>query len=228
MSGPLFRCGLAVNLGRRERLSFDAALRHATRPIAVLCDGANGTPNGGGLARDATKMVLEHLAEGRTLSGQSLEEMGAALETKHPESGCTLLALKASCDGVDLFGVGDSFAEVYELVGSQWRRIHALERHLDEFGHPTQLIGARVAISPATFSWSRAAKGSALAAFLMSDGAGAYLTGEDLRDVLAPVGDQLPSDDDLTFCAETLAARALHRGSDDDISVVLAWIGCMA
>jgi serine/threonine protein phosphatase PrpC len=95
---------------------------------------------------------------------------------------------------------------------------------VDNDGHPTQLIGANVPISPHCCERRASAEVTCWAAFLMSDGAGAYLSTADLRDVLLPIGSQTPSDHDLQFCAETLAALAVSRGSHDDVSVLMAWV----
>ena len=52
---------MALNLGAPDRLAFDAATRHPSLPLAVLCDGANGTPHGGAVAQAASQRVLEAL-----------------------------------------------------------------------------------------------------------------------------------------------------------------------
>ena len=215
---------MALNLGAPDRLAFDAATRHPSLPLAVLCDGANGTPHGGAVAQAASRRVLEALEAGTPLSGQLLDAMSQEFDAQWPESGCTLLAFAADDQGLCITSVGDSFAELFAHRQGQWASEHQLARHVDEEGHPTQLIGANVPISPHCCERQTSAEVTCWAAFLMSDGAGAYLSTADLRDVLLPIGSQTPSDHDLQFCAETLAALAVSRGSHDDVSVLMAWV----
>jgi serine/threonine protein phosphatase PrpC len=220
----MFRCGMALNLGAPDRLAFDVASRHPSLPLAVLCDGANGTPHGGAVAQAASQRVLEALEAGTPLSGKLLDAMSQEFDAQWPESGCTLLTFAADERCLCITGVGDSFAELFAHRQGQWNSEHQLARHVDNEGHPTQLIGANVPISPHCCERRASAEVTCWAAFLMSDGAGAYLSTADLRDVLLPIGSQTPSDHDLQFCAETLAALAVSRGSHDDVSVLMAWV----
>ncbi len=220
----MFRCGMALNLGAPERLGFDAAARHPSLPLAVLCDGANGTPHGGAVAQAASQRVLEALDAGTPLSGQLLDAMSQEFDAQWPDSGCTLLAFAANARGLCITSVGDSFAELFAHRQGQWASEHQLDRHVDDEGHPTQLIGANVPIRPHCCERQSTTEVTCWAAFLMSDGAGAYLSTADLREVLLPIGAQTPSDHDLQFCAETLAELALARGSHDDVSVLMAWV----
>lgn len=215
---------MALNLGAPGRLAFDAAARHPSLPLAVLCDGANGTPHGGAVAQAASQRVLQALEAGTILSGQWLNAVSAEFDAQWPDSGCTLLALSADDQGLCITSVGDSFAELFGHRHGQWTSEHQLARHVDDEGHPTQLIGANVPISPHCCVRQASAEVTCWAVFLMSDGAGAYLSTADLRDVLLPIGAQTPSDHDLQFCAETLAELAVSRGSHDDVSVLMAWV----
>lgn len=215
---------MALNLGAPDRLAFDAAARHPSLPLAVLCDGANGTPHGGAVAQAASQRVLLRLEAGTPLTGQMLDAMSQEFDAQWPESGCTLLAFAADDHGLCITSVGDSFAELFAHRQGQWASEHQLARHVDDEGHPTQLIGANVPISPHCCERQAGAEVTLWAAFLMSDGAGAYLSTADLRDVLLPIGRQTPNDHDLQFCAETLAALAVSRGSHDDVSVLMAWV----
>ncbi|MGA1041759.1 MAG: protein phosphatase 2C domain-containing protein [Burkholderiaceae bacterium] len=224
VASVMFRCGMALNLGAPDRLAFDAASRHPNLPLAVLCDGANGTPHGGAVAQAASHRVLQALEAGNTLSGQLLDAMSQEFDAQWPESGCTLLAFEANDHGVHITGVGDSFAELFAHRRGQWDSEHQLDRHVDDEGHPTQLIGANVPISPHRCERRASTEVTCWAAFLMSDGGGAFLSTADLRDGLLPRGPQTPCDHDLQFCAETLAALAVSRGSHDDVSVLMAWV----
>lgn len=215
---------MALNLGAPNRRAFDAAVRHPTLPLAVLCDGANGTPYGGAVARTASQQVLQTLEVGTPLTSTLLDAMSEALEYQWPDSGCTLLAFEAHDCGLRITGVGDSFAELFAHCHGQWASEYQLGRHVGDDGHPSQLIGANVPISPNLCERQANAEASFWAAFLMSDGAGAYLSTADLLGILLPIGAQTPSDYDLQFCAETLADLAVSRGSQDDVSVLIAWV----
>ncbi len=224
MDQLIFRCGIALNFGASNRLAFDAAVCHPTLPLAVLCDGANGTPFGGAVAKAASKQIMRALAADIHLADTVLDAMSKTLDAQWPESGCTMLALAANESGLRITGVGDSFAELFAHRKGQWASEHQLARHVDERGHPTQLIGANVPIHPHRCERPAIGEVACWAAFLMSDGAGAYLSTADLLDVLLTIGAQTPSDDDLKFCAETLAEVAVSRGSDDDVSMLIAWV----
>ncbi|MDA0847011.1 MAG: protein phosphatase 2C domain-containing protein [Proteobacteria bacterium] len=224
MSPLQFRCAMALNRGAPGGLAFDAGLRHASRPLAVLCDGANGTPHGGPLAQAACQHIMAALEAGVCLTPQVLDDLSATLERQFPDSGCTLLAYEANDRGLRITGVGDSFAELFAHRQGQWQPEDQLGRHQDANGHPTQLVGADVPISPHLCERSACTGVACWAAFLMTDGAGAYLSTADLREALLPIGEQTPSDHDLQFCAESLAELAVSRGSHDDASVLMIWV----
>lgn len=219
-----FFVGLALNFGAGAQRCFDAALVSESFPAAVLCDGANGTPFGGFVAQEAARMVLQDLEDARSIDDARLQEISVALDQRYPDSGSTLLATYVDACALHLVGVGDSYATLFRMSNSCWQLELELERHLTEFGHPSQLIGAEVPISSNRFKSHLVPQQQSYATFLMSDGCGAFVLAEDLVHVLAELGQATPSDEDLNFYAAELADLAVSRGSRDDVSILIAWI----
>ena len=224
MSRIQFRCAAAVNLCSGQALGFDAAAFHDRIPLAVLSDGANGTPHGGAIASALCDRLIEQACSDTMLGPNDFQKLSNQLESQWPDSGATLLLFQANESALDLYGVGDSYAELFQWRAKDWQSAHRLARQVDEEDHPTQLIGADVPISPEHHGISVGPNASRWAAFLMSDGAGGFLSTADLREQLLAIGDETPSEHDLLFCAETLAQTAISRGSEDDTSVLIAWI----
>lgn len=224
MSRIQFRCAAAVNLCSVQALGFDAAAFHDRLPLAVLSDGANGTPHGGAIASALCDRLIEQACSDTMLGPNDFQKLSNQLESQWPDSGATLLLFQANESALDLYGVGDSYAELFQWRAKDWQSAQSLARQVDGEDHPTQLIGADVPISPEHHRISIGPASSRWAAFLMSDGAGGFLSTADLREQLIAIGDETPSEHDLLFCAETLAQTAISRGSEDDTSVLIAWI----
>ncbi len=219
-----FRCAAAVNLCSGQALGFDAAAFHDRLPLAVLSDGANGTPHGGAIASALCDRLIEQACSDTMLGPNDFQKLSNQLESQWPDSGATLLLFQANESALDLYGVGDSYAELFQWRAKDWQSAHGLARQVDGEDHPTQLIGADVPISPEHHRISVGPASSRWAAFLMSDGAGGFLSTAALREQLIAIGDEPPSEHDLLFCAEPLAQPAISRGSEDDPSVLIAWI----
>jgi serine/threonine protein phosphatase PrpC len=221
---------MALNHSSGPALGFDSASWHTQLPLAVLSDGANGTPHGGAIAAAVCDRILQQAQRERPYQSEDFQSISNALEAQWPDSGATLLLLQANEDSLEVYGVGDSYAEVFQFQKTKksdktdWHSVHQLARQVDAQAHPTQLIGADVPISPEHHRISVGPVASRWAAFFMSDGAGDFLSTADLRDQLLTIGDETPSEHDLLFCAESLAEMAVSRGSEDDTSVLMAWI----
>lgn len=213
-----------MNLCSVQALGFDAAAFHDRLPLAVLSDGANGTPHGGAIASALCDRLIEQACSDTMLGPNDFQKLSNQLESQWPDSGATLLLFQANESALDLYGVGDSYAELFQWRAKDWQSAQSLARQVDGEDHPTQLIGADVPISPEHHRISVGPASSRWAAFLMSDGAGGFLSTADLREQLIAIGDETPSEHDLLFCAETLAQTAISRGSEDDTSVLIAWI----
>lgn len=219
-----FSVGLALNLGIEHRRCFDFAISSQSHPVAVLCDGANGTKLGGTVAESLGRQVLEDLEKGKPITDARLQEISSHLDQRYPESGATLLAAYVYSDSLHLVGVGDSYASLFVLESSGWSCITELARHLTGKGDPSQLIGAEVPIFAHRAEERFGLPGRNHVVFLMSDGCGAYVSRADLMMTLTEIGQHSPTSEDLNFYALELANVALSRGSRDDISVLILWL----
>lgn len=218
-----FFAGLALNFGDGDQRCFDAAEVSEICPAAVLCDGANGTPLGGDLAKDAARAVLRDLEQSRLITDERLQEISTDLDRRYPDSGSTLLAAYVQAGSLHLLGVGDSYASLFAFGEMGWCFEAQIDRQVNAFGHPSQLIGAEVPISAIRLERSFSSTHARRAAFLMSDGCGAFLLADDLLGVLSEIGGATPGVEDLNFYASELAHLAISRGSRDDASVVVTW-----
>lgn len=232
--------GLVVNdaiAQSSHAMGFDAFASHApNQPVFVLCDGANGTPQGGGFARALSAAFLDYFAgalpkgDGQpnrpsvdlAAVGQYLDGLGTALDEAFAESAATLTATRFFENRLQMLHVGDSHVMAFQrrfFVG--WRHVVSLGRHRNVLGQPTELIGAPNPVHP---YWYETTTPGDWVVALMTDGAGDFLSPDDVIAELQPIGRMQPSDEDLSFCARSLASLALSRESDDDISVCLVWM----
>jgi serine/threonine protein phosphatase PrpC len=218
-------------------MGFDAfATAAPDAPVFVLCDGANGTPQGGAFSEALCAAFLSQfeqpLAPGSreplrpsidlAQLGLDLDALGQTLDAQFPESASTLTAARFHTGRLQVLSVGDSYALIFQrrlLTG--WRHIHSLGRHQDAMGRPTELIGAPLPTHP--FWFETGEPGDWIVA-LMTDGAGDFLETDDVLSQLALLGRAQPSAADLTYCAQCLTQTALSRQSDDDISISLIWM----
>jgi serine/threonine protein phosphatase PrpC len=223
--------------GSGHAMGFDAFDTSAPEgPVFVLCDGANGTPQGGDFARALSSEFLGYFSQNLPKGdshpdrpsvdlaqvGRELDTLGESLDNRFIDSAATLTAARFHQERLQLLHVGDSHVMAFQRrMIRGWHHVHSLGRHQDSAGHPTQLIGAPVPVQPYWFE--TATPGDWMVA-LMTDGAGDFLDPHDLIAQLKLVGRRQPSQQDLTYCAQCLSQLALSRHSDDDISVCLIWM----
>lgn len=244
-SGPVtelyaLQWGHVVNAARadsRHAMGFDAFATGApAQPVFVLCDGANGTPQGGAFSEALCAAFLPYFEKtcppgskdplrpsiDLTQLGHDLDALGQALDARFPDSASTLTAARFFTGRLQVLSVGDSYALIFrrQLLRG-WRHVHSLGRHQDAMGHPTELIGAPIPTHP--FWFETAEPGDWIVA-LMTDGAGDFLETDDVLSQLALLGRAQPSAEDLTYCAQCLTQTAISRQSDDDISISLVWM----
>ena len=244
-SGPVtelyaLQWGHVVNAARadsRHAMGFDAFATGApAQPVVVLCDGANGTPQGGAFSEALCAAFLPYFEKAcppgskdplrpsidLTQLGLDLDALGQALDARFPDSASTLTAARFFTGRLQVLSVGDSYALIFrrQLLRG-WRHVHSLGRHQDAMGHPTELIGAPIPTHP--FWFETAEPGDWIVA-LMTDGAGDFLETDDVLSQLALLGRAQPSAEDLTYCAQCLTQTAISRQSDDDISISLVWM----
>lgn len=244
-SGPVtelyaLQWGHVVNAARadsRHAMGFDAFATGApAQPVFVLCDGANGTPQGGAFSEALCAAFLPYFEKAcppgskdplrpsidLTQLGLDLDALGQALDARFPDSASTLTAARFFTGRLQVLSVGDSYALIFrrQLLRG-WRHVHSLGRHQDAMGHPTELIGAPIPTHP--FWFETAEPGDWIVA-LMTDGAGDFLETDDVLSQLALLGRAQPSAEDLTYCAQCLTQTAISRQSDDDISISLVWM----
>jgi serine/threonine protein phosphatase PrpC len=232
--------GQVLNVSRTgsgHAMGFDAfATAAPNQPVFVLCDGANGTPQGGAFSEALCTAFLPYfenaLSPGSreplrpsidlTQLGRDLDTLGQRLDAQFPDSASTLTAARFHGGRLQVLSVGDSYALVFQrrlLRG--WQHVHSLGRHQDAMGRPTELIGAPIPTHP--FWFETAEPGDWIVA-LMTDGAGDFLETDDVLSQLGLLGRAQPSAADLTYCAQCLTQTALSRQSDDDISISLIWM----
>lgn len=244
-SGPVtelyaLQWGHVVNAARadsRHAMGFDAFATGApAQPVFVLCDGANGTPQGGAFSEALCAAFLPYFEKAcppgskdplrpsidLTQLGLDLDALGQTLDARFPDSASTLTAARFFTGRLQVLSVGDSYALIFrrQLLRG-WRHVHSLGRHQDAMGHPTELIGAPIPTHP--FWFETAEPGDWIVA-LMTDGAGDFLETDDVLSQLALLGRAQPSAEDLTYCAQCLTQTAISRQSDDDISISLVWM----
>lgn len=232
--------GHVVNAARadsRHAMGFDAFATGApAQPVFVLCDGANGTPQGGAFSEALCAAFLPYFEKAcppgskdplrpsidLTQLGLDLDALGQTLDARFPDSASTLTAARFFTGRLQVLSVGDSYALIFrrQLLRG-WRHVHSLGRHQDAMGHPTELIGAPIPTHP--FWFETAEPGDWIVA-LMTDGAGDFLETDDVLSQLALLGRAQPSAEDLTYCAQCLTQTAISRQSDDDISISLVWM----
>lgn len=223
--------------GSLHAMGFDAFATFAPQsPVFILCDGANGTPQGGAFARALSARFLEYfslpLPKGEALAdrpladlqavGSDLDQLGNALDHEFADSAATLTAARFFEGRLQLLNVGDSYVLAFHRqTFFGWGHVTRLGRHQDEQGRPTQLIGSPVPVRP--YWYESTVKGDWVIA-LMTDGAGDFVSEADILEQLRLLGRAQPSQEDMVFCAQSLSQRALSRRSDDDISVCLIWM----
>ena len=234
------RWGLTLNEGLENSshaMGFDAFESEGTDPtVFVLCDGANGTPQGGPFAKALSASFLNYfsqpLAPGEraplrpsvdlSIIGQHLDALGVALDRQFPDSAATLTAARFMQGYLQAINVGDSYVRIFQRrFFHGWQQVASLGRHQNAAGEPTQLIGAPIAVQPYWFETKD--PGDWLVA-LMTDGAGDFLSTEDMLSHVQLLGRTPPSQADLSFCTQTLSHLAMDRGSDDDVSICLIWM----
>ena len=227
----------ASQAGSRHAMGFDAFATSAPdEPVFVLCDGANGTPQGGAFSEALCAAFLPYFKKALTPGskeplrpsidlaqlGLDLDTLGQRLDGQFPDSASTLTAARFHGGRLQVLSVGDSYVLVFQrrpLRG--WRHVHSLGRHQDAMGHPTELIGAPVPTHP---FWFETADPGDWIVVLMTDGAGDFLETDDVLSQLRLLGRAQPSAEDLTYCAQCLSQTALSRQSDDDVSISLIWM----
>ncbi len=225
MSATSLVCGRCINHGPSDRLGFDAYAGSPERGVFVLCDGANSCPDSGQAALWLSQALASdpRLEEERPGFECSLRHLHLEMIERFPMTAATVLAVQAGGYGLRLASVGDSrlvlLARRWGGWGS-WRQIHEMPRDIDARGHPTQLVGSEVldVIHQAQFP----PRGRCLAV-MMTDGLADCLTDQELLQTVSALGRHQPSSGDLDYLCQTLAALALDRGCQDDLSAVMVY-----
>jgi len=205
---------------------FDAFASSVSGKLLALCDGANSCIGSGAAARWLCKSWVqdepEWVLDAPTWQSR-VNDRHKKMQELHPGTGSTLSFAHLHSNGLTLGNLGDSYIKVYHHAGrlwSRWRFVNEMTRDLDTNGHPSQLAGSDVC--NAAHLLELPPLGSYLLVF-MSDGAGNYWAAGDLLDRLKIISTQYPSTEDLGYFCKTLAQHSLDLGSDDDVSVALAW-----
>ena len=211
----------ALNVNGNSKKGFDAFSANLNLNIFTLCDGANSC-SGSGMAAEWLSQVMttdepQHLSD--QLMARHLE-----MCQKFPETGSTLLRVKASNQELELASIGDSFLWLFHKSWrgfAPWKCVETMPRDIDENGHPTQLVGSEVC---QTLHVREHRPEGLYCAVMMSDGPGLKTTEEALKKCLSMLGRNEPSDADLAYLCNSLAIDAQNSGCTDDTSVAMIWL----
>jgi hypothetical protein len=211
----------ALNVNSSDKSGFDAFSANENLNIFALCDGANSC-SGSGLAADWLSQVMT-TDEPRHLSEQLMARHFEMCQ-KFPETGSTLLRVKASNQALELASIGDSFLWLFQKSWggfAPWKCVETMPRDVDENGHPSQLVGSEVC---QTIHVRNHDPKGLYCAVLMSDGPGLKTSEENLKSRLAMIGRNEPSQADLAYLCNSLAIDAQNSGCMDDTSVAMIWL----
>jgi len=215
----VYACALNVNAS--DSKGFDAFCANENLNIFTLCDGANSC-SGSGLAADWLSQVMATDEPG-PLSDQLMTRHDEMCQ-KFPETGSTLLRVKASHQELELASIGDSFLWLFQKSWGgfgPWKCVETMPRDLDENGHPSQLVGSEVC---QTLHVRHHDPKGLYCAVLMSDGPGLKTSEEKLKSRLAMLGRNEPGQADLAYLCNSLAIDAQNFGCLDDTSVAMIWL----
>jgi len=193
----------------------------------VLCDGANSCENGGILASLLANRLVEKWPKFSTKSNRInlihnviLEEHSKFLDKKI-EAASTIVGLKTITSGFEMISIGDSYGEIFFKDRNSWSKIYSMPRDLDQKGNPWQLVGSEVFEK---IHYKKFDKTGSYCVFLLSDGAGNFLSQKSFNQITKLIGNNKPNSYDLDFFSADLVLQAKKNKSHDDISVAILYL----
>ncbi len=223
----MFTFGSSVNILGKNSSGFDSfSFKNRT---FILCDGANSCKNGGVLANKLSKSIANKWSDVHKASKQKDEFVFSLIHNEHKyylsnnfEAASTLVGMKIMSHEFEMISVGDSYGEIfYKDQNLGWKKIDSMPRDIDENGHPWQLIGSAVLekVHHKQFSLN-----GSYCIFLMTDGAGNFLTERSFSRILNLINNEKPNPADLDYLSSDLVFEARSNGSSDDISIIILFI----
>lgn len=211
----------ALNLNSQEGFGFDAFEANENLNIFTLCDGANSCAGSGEAAAWLSKVMA--LGDHDQPTDQLMTRHIEMLE-KFPDTGSTLVRVRANLNLLELTSIGDSFLWLFKKKWGgwgAWQCIEKMPRDVNELGHPTQLVGSEVCH---TLHVRNFEPNGLYCAILMSDGPGLLTSDLSLKKCVSILDRDEPSSADLAYLCHSIATDAQNAGCTDDTSVAMVWL----
>ena len=219
--------GSLVNLIGSDKKGFDHFFWN--NDTFALCDGANSCKNGGTLAENLSKIVATRwskidigCSKRKNLIAKILLEEHEKYLNENLDAASTLVGLGIVHNGFELISIGDSYCEVFfKEKDLGWSKIGSMPRDIDSKGNPWQLIGSEVFEQ---MHFKEFNQSGSYCIFLLTDGAGNFLSKKNYSRVLKTIDGNKPNSCDLDYLSSNLAFEAKNNGSKDDVSVIIVFI----
>lgn len=214
--------GFTLNYQGNSTQGFDAIYMSQETGTFVLCDGANSTPLGGRCASMCAPLLGQLLANNVHKPIEAFDAAHQTIKLQLTDAACTAVSLQVKDNFLQLCSCGDSQIELFRyrpFLG--WKTELTTKLDLLEDGNPSQLMGSGAYTSPNTIQKKN---NGVSCAMLMSDGIHRFISTKDRLKILQTLISKKPSNEDLTYLANTLSQHALSAGSQDDISIAIIWI----
>ncbi len=218
--------GSLINETNERSCGFDSF--NSSHDTFVLCDGANSCKNGGILASSLAKTILAKWPNCFDIKSNRMDLIYKVVLAEHNkyltnkiEAASTIIGLKTLLNGFEMISIGDSYGEIFYKNQNGWSKLYSMPRDIDENGHPWQLVGSEVLKK---INYKKFDKNGSYCIFLLSDGAGNFLTQKSFYRVTESIGENRPNSYDLNFFSLDLVREARNNKSYDDISVAIIYI----